>query len=121
MTDKELTKLTSQRKMLMNTKTALEQMSSEECVELFGIAKKNALKNTENALERIKQQLFRANYPLTGIDKIILEIAMKNIIAIEERGSLETCRCDCEDFFEEGVWELEKALKEAYEAGRKSK
>ena len=121
MTDKELSKLTNQRKMLMNTKTAIEQMDNKECKELFGIAKDKALSNTENALERVELQLFRANHPLTGVDKTILEIAMKNIIAVEERGSLETRRCDCEDFFEVGVWELEKALKEAYEAGRKSK
>ena len=121
MTDKELSKATDQRKMLMNTKAAIEQMNNKECMDLFGIPKEKALNNTEKALEKIEQQLFRANHPLTGVDKTILEIAMKNIIAIEERGSLETRRSDSEDFFEVGVWELERALKEAYEAGRKSK
>jgi len=40
---------------------------------------------------------------------------------VQERGDLEARHCDSEDFIEGSVWGLEAALKDAYEAGRKSK
>lgn len=57
-------------------------------------------------------------------DKILKEvtkIAINNIFAIEERGDLETKRSDDLDFFEVSIWELKKALIEAYKAGMSSK
>ena len=59
--------------------------------------------------------------PLTGIDKQLYDIAAKHMIAVQERGDLEARHCDSEDFIEIPVWGLEAALKDAYEAGRKSK
>ena len=53
------------------------------------------------------------------INKLINGIAAKHLIAVEERGGLETRHS--EDFIEVSVWGLEAALKEAYEAGRKAK
>ena len=53
--------------------------------------------------------------------KQITEIAAKHLITVQERGDLETRHCDSEDFIEVSVWGLEAALKDAYEAGRKSK
>jgi len=58
---------------------------------------------------------------MTKAEKIIQEIAKKEILAIESRGDLETRRSDGEDFFEVAVWELKKALLEAYNAGKNSK
>lgn len=58
---------------------------------------------------------------MTKAEKIVQEIAKKEILAIESRCDLETRRSDGEDFFEVSVWELKKALLEAYNAGRNSK
>ena len=55
------------------------------------------------------------------INKLINGIAAKHLIAVEERGGLETRHSDSEDFIEVSVWGVEAALKEAYEAGRKAK
>ena len=57
---------------------------------------------------------------MNNTDKQITEIAAKHLIAVEERGGLETRHSDSEDFIEVPVWGLEAALKEAYEAGRKA-
>ena len=54
-------------------------------------------------------------------DKQITEIAAKHLIAVQERGDLETRRSDSEDFIEVSVWSLKAALEEAYEAGRRAK
>ena len=48
----------------------------------------------------------------------LLEIAKKNLYAVEERGDLETRNWDGADFFEVSVWELKKALEEAYLLGK---
>lgn len=48
----------------------------------------------------------------------ILEIAKKNLYAVEERGDLETRNWDGADFFEVSVWGLKKALEEAYLLGK---
>lgn len=58
---------------------------------------------------------------MTKAEKIIQEIAKKEILAIESRGDLEIKNSDGEDFFEVSVWELKKALLEAYNAGKNSK
>lgn len=43
---------------------------------------------------------------------------MECIIAVENRGDLETRMHDNYDFFEVAIWEIKKALTEAYEAGK---
>lgn len=96
-------------------------MTDTECLDCFGISRAQALKNTTSAIAKTEQEIYRAENPLTGIDKKLYEIAAKHLIAVEERGDLETRRSDGEDFFEVSVWGLAAALKEAYEAGQKSK
>lgn len=49
----------------------------------------------------------------------LVEIAKKNISALERRGDLEARYSDSEDFFETSVWSLKAALIEAYELGKK--
>ena len=49
---------------------------------------------------------------------LYLEIAKKNLYAVEERGDLETRNWDGADFFEVSVWGLKKALEEAYLLGK---
>ena len=49
----------------------------------------------------------------------LVEIAEKNIPALEGRRELETHNTDGEDFFETAVWSLKAALIEAYELGKK--
>lgn len=55
------------------------------------------------------------------VEQIISEIARRNFVAIENRGDLETRRNDEEDFVDVAVWELRKALMEAYKAGKGEK
>lgn len=121
MTKKELKVAQNQLKMLQNGKAAIEQMTDTECFDCFGISRAQALKNTTAAIAKTEQEIYRAEHPLTGIDKKLYEIAARHLIAVEERGDLETRRSDGEDFFEVSVWGLAASLKEAYEAGRKSK
>lgn len=56
-----------------------------------------------------------------NLTKMLYEIAAKWLISVENRGDLEMRSSDSEDFIEVSVAGLEAALKEAYEAGRKSK
>lgn len=121
MTKKELKAAQNQLKMLQNVKNAIEQMTDTECFDCFGISRTQALKNTTIAIAKTEQQIHRAEHPLTDIDKKLYEIAAKHLIAVEERRDLEIHRSDGEDFFEVSVWGLAAALKEAYEAGRRSK
>lgn len=53
-------------------------------------------------------------------DEMILKIAKKHFYSIEVRGDLNSRYNDCEDFVEIAVWNIEAALLEAYNAGRKS-
>ena len=53
--------------------------------------------------------------------KALLDIAKRLMVEVENRGDLEARGCDSEDFIEVSVWGLEAALKDAYEAGCKSK
>ena len=99
----------------------LEGMTEADCLELFGISRAQALANTNAALAKTEQEIFRAEHPLMGIDKKLFEIAAKHMVTVQERGDLEARHCDSEDFIEIPVWGLEAALKDAYEAGRKSK
>lgn len=85
------------------------------------ISKAQALKNMDSSIAKYERELERAEHPLEGIDKKVYEIAAKHLITVQERGGLETRHSDSEDFIEVSVWGLEAALKEAYEAGRKSK
>lgn len=85
------------------------------------VDKLKMLQNGKAALAKTEQEIFRAEHPLTGIDKQLFEIAAKHLITVQERGDLEARHCDSEDFIEVSVWGLEAALKDAYEAGRKSK
>ena len=121
MTKMEMKATVDKLKMLQNGKAALEGMTETDCLELFGISKAQALANTNAALAKTKQEIFRAGHPLTGIDKKLFDIAAKHLITVQERGDLEARHCDSEDFIEVSVWGLEAALKDAYEAGRKSK
>ena len=57
----------------------------------------------------------------SALDAVILKIAMDNIIAIEEAGTLERRDSDSLDFHDIPVWSLKKALLAAYEAGRASR
>jgi len=121
MTKKEMKAAVDKLKMLQNGKAALEGMTETDCLELFGISRAQALANTNAALAKTEQEIFRAEHPLTGIDKKLYDIAAKHMVAVQERGDLEARHCDSEDFIEIPVWGLEAALKDAYEAGRKSK
>ena len=56
-----------------------------------------------------------------NLSKMLYEIAAKWLISVENRRGLEMRSSDSEDFIEVSVAGLEAALKEAYEAGRKSK
>lgn len=51
--------------------------------------------------------------------KSLYKIAEKNLLAVEERGNLETRYNDSEDFLDVAVWTLQKMLEEAYELGKK--
>lgn len=51
----------------------------------------------------------------------IYELAEKTFVGMEGRIDLETHHCGDEDFFEVAVWELKKALVDAYELGKASK
>ncbi|HEL1597978.1 DUF6900 domain-containing protein [Streptococcus suis] len=51
--------------------------------------------------------------------KNLYKIAEKNLLAVEERGDLETRYNDSEDFLDVAVWTLQKMLEEAYELGKK--
>ena len=57
------------------------------------------------------------------IDKLMYQIAKRNVTGISEnadRKDLKQMWSDDEDFFDIAVWELETALKEAYELGIKT-
>ena len=121
MTKKEMKAAVDKLKMLQNGKAALEGMTEADCLEVYGISKAQALKNMDSSIAKYERELERAEHPLEGIDKKVYEIAAKHLILVAERGDLETRHCDREDFIEVSVWGLEAALKDAYEAGRKSK
>ena len=60
---------------------------------------------------------------MVKLDKKLYEIAKKNVTGISEnadRKDLKQMWSDDWDFFDIAVWELESALKEAYELGRAS-
>ena len=121
MTKKKLSEIKNTLEMLKNGRAATEQMSLDDCLSIYGISKAQALKNMDTAIAKYEREIERAEHPLTAIDKKVYEIAAKHLIQVEERGGLETHHSDREDFIEIPVWGLEAALKEAYEAGRKSK
>jgi hypothetical protein len=121
MTKKKLNEIKTTLNFLRNGRNATEQMTEEACLEVYGISKAQALKNMDSSIAKYERELERAEHPLEGIDKKVYEIAAKHLITVQERGGLETRHSDSEDFIEVSVWGLEAALKEAYEAGRKSK
>jgi len=121
MTKKELKSAQEKLEMLRNGKAATEKMNDAECLELYGIFKAQVLKNLSSAITRTEQDIYRAEHPLTGIDRKLVQIASKHLIAVAERGDLETRHSDEEDFFEVSVWDLKATLKAAYDAGRRSK
>ena len=121
MTKKKLSEIKTTLNFLRNGRAATEQMTEETCLEVHGISKAQALKNMDTAIAKYERELERAEHPLEGIDKEVYEIAAKHLIAVQERGDLEARHSDREDFIEVSVWGLEAALKDAYEAGRKSK
>ena len=73
------------------------------------------------AAAMITLHIIAGGYTVIAIDKKLFEIAAKHMVTVQERGDLEARHCDSEDFIEIPVWGLEAALKDAYEAGRKSK
>ena len=121
MTKKKLNEIKTTLNFLRNGRAATEQMTEETCLEVYGISKAQALKNMDTAIAKHERELQRAEHPLEGIDKKVYEIAAKHLITVQERGDLKARHCDSEDFIEVSVWGLEAALKDAYEAGRKSK
>ena len=121
MTKKKLSEIKTTLNFLRNGRAATEQMTEEACLEVYGISKAQALKNMDTAIAKHERELEKAEHPLEGIDKKVYEIAAKHLITVQERGDLAAHHSDSEDFIEVSVWGLEAALKDAYEAGRKSK
>ena len=121
MTKKKMNEIKTTLNFLRNGRAATEQMTEEACLEVYGISKAQALKNMDTAIAKHERELERAEHPLEGIDKKVYEIAAKHLITVQERGDLAAHHSDSEDFIEVSVWGLEAALKDAYEAGRKSK
>ena len=121
MTKKKMSEIKTTLNFLRNGRAATEQMTEEACLEVYGISKAQALKNMDTAIAKHERELERAEHPLEGIDKKVYEIAAKHLITVQERGDLAAHHSDSEDFIEVSVWGLEAALKDAYEAGRKSK
>jgi hypothetical protein len=121
MTQKKLNEIKTTLNFLRNGRAATEQMGLEDCLSIYGISKAQALKNMDTAIAKYEREIEKAEHPLKGIDKKVYEIAAKHLTAAAERGDLETRHSDREDFIEIPVWGLEAALKEAYEAGRRSK
>ena len=117
MTKKELKAAQDKLKMLQDGKVATEQMSNEDCFRIYGISKTQVLKNLSSAITKTEQDIYRAEHPLTGIERKLTEIASKHLIAVAERGDLETRHSGAEDFFEVSVWDLKAALESAYRAG----
>lgn len=121
MTKKKLNEIKTTLTFLRNGRAATEQMSLDDCLAVYGISKAQALKNMDSAIAKYEREIERAEHPLNELDKKLYEIAAKHLIGVAERGDLETHHSDREDFFEVSVWDLEAALNDAYEAGRKSK
>lgn len=121
MTKKRLNEIKATLGFLRNGRAATEQMTEEACLEVYGISRARALKNMDSAIAKHEREIERAEHPLAELDKKLYDIAAKHLIGVAERGDLETHHSDREDFIEVAVWELEAALNDAYEAGRKSK
>ena len=121
MTKNKLNEIKATLGFLKNGRTATEQMSNETCLEVYGISRATALANIDAGIAKYERELERAEHPLEVIDKKVYEIAAKHLIAVEERGGLETRHSDSEDFIEVSVWGLEAALKQASDAGRNAK
>ena len=121
MTKKRLNEIKATLEFLRNGRAATEQMSDETCLEVYGTSKKQVLANIDAGIAKHEREIERAEHPLAELDKKLYEIAAKHLIGIEERGDFEARHCDSEDFIEVPVWGLEAALKDAYEAGCKSK
>ena len=121
MTKSKLSETKGILKSLQIGRADTEQMTEETCLKVYGISKATVLANMDAGIAQCEREIERAEHPLKGIDKKIYEIAAKHLIEVAERGGLETRNSDREDFLEVSVWALEAALKEAYEAGRKSK
>ncbi|WP_455765639.1 DUF6900 domain-containing protein [Gemmiger formicilis] len=51
----------------------------------------------------------------------LLKIAMQTMLSVAERGDLETRNSDSEDFLDIPVWNLKRALEEAYLLGKSEK
>lgn len=49
----------------------------------------------------------------------LLEIAKRQMVAVDYRGDLEERGCDSYDFIEVPVWGIKKALEEAYLLGKR--
>lgn len=115
----EKSKIKRRLSALENAQKATEMMTDADCMELYRISKEQCLKNLRNGIRKAQKKLHDLETPkLTGAEKIVTKIATDCIVAVEFRGDLEARMRDDDDFFEVGVWELKKALLEAYEAGK---
>ncbi len=96
MTKKELKSAQEKLEMLRNGKAATEKMNDAECLELYGIFKAQVLKNLSSAITRTEQDIYRAEHPLTGIDRKLVQIASKHLIhQIAGRKKKRFCSVSC--------------------------
>ena len=121
MTQKKLNEIKATLEFLKNGRDATAKMSDEDCRAVYGIPKATALQNMDAAIAKHEAELESEGQLLMGIDRKLYEAASKNIHAVAGRGDLEPHMRDDHDFFEVSIWELEAALKDAYEAGKASK
>ena len=121
MTQNRMNEIKKTLEFLRNGRDATAQMTDADCRTIYGIPKTTALKNMDAAIAKHEAELDREGQLLKGIDRKLYEAASRNIQAMQGRGDLEPHMSDDADFFEVSIWELKAALKDAYEAGRKSK
>lgn len=54
----------------------------------------------------------------SNIDRKLVAIAKKYLVDMQDRSDLKAHNSDSEDFLDVAVWELESALRAAYELGK---
>ena len=54
----------------------------------------------------------------SGVDRKLVAIAKKYLVGMQGRSDLKAHNSDSEDFIDVAVWELESALRAAYELGK---
>ena len=81
------------------------------------------LEKGEGKFRKGAKKMARKTEKIIKIDRLMYKIAKKNVTGISEnadRKDLKQMWSDDWDFFDIAVWELESALKEAYELGKAS-